>query len=333
MNDWNGGSGDPPSVRVRPALGWGERAKVTSAFYDDGVCEVWQGDARRLPLADESVDLIVTSPPYNARIVYDGYEDWLPWETYWQGLIVPSMRECFRVLRHGGRLAVNMANVVRQDVPQAGRNGRPTQYQPRESLPKSWHGKRKWTPPGANGDSWALMVGPRLWHLLEDDLGFLPREQLTWAKAENAQDIGTHSLAWGTYRSARNPVLRAVCEPVFIASKGTHSRGEPRPGQDDLTPAEFKAWTRNVWTIPATNPDSLGHPAVFPLELPRRLIKLYSYVGDVVLDPFCGSGTTLRAAKDVGRRAIGVDISPRYVALSANRCRQDLLFSPGEGVA
>lgn len=288
-----------------------------TAFYDDGVCQVWQGDARALPLADESVDLIVTSPPYNARIAYDSYEDWLPWADYWDGLIVRSMHECFRVLRHGGRIAINIANVVRCDVPQPGHRPRATQYQSR--------GKRKWDPPGAGGASWALIVIPRMWTLLEE-VGFMPREHLTWLKSNSEDEPGiTQSTAWGTFASALNPVLRAVSEPVLIASKGTHGR---EPGQSDITRDEFKAWTRNAWAIGNPVDRSLGHPAVFPPELARRLIKLYSYVGDVVLDPFCGSGTTLRAAKDAGRLAIGVDISPKYVALSANRCRQDLLFSP-----
>ncbi len=241
-------------------------------FYEDGCVRVFHGDARNLPIDDESVHLVVTSPPYNCRLNYDGYDDWLPWDEYWHGLIEPSLRECYRVLTRGGRIAVNLANVIRQDVP------------------------------------------------------FLPREQLTWVKAMNPEDIAT-STAWGSWCSASNPVLRAVAEPVFIASKGTHARP---PGQSDLTAAEFKAWTRNVWHITSGHADQyLDHPCKFPLELielPRRLIKLYSYVGDVVLDPFCGSGSTLRAAKDAGRRAIGVEISSRYCALSANRCRQELLF-------
>jgi site-specific DNA-methyltransferase (adenine-specific) len=165
------------------------------------------------------------------------------------------------------------------------------------------------------------MVAPRLWSALEQ-IGFLPREQLTWIKSLDPEDILT-STAWGSWRSAKNPVLRAVAEPVFIASKLTHARSA---GASDLTSTEFKAWTRNVWNIPVSAERDLDHPCKFPAELPRRLIKLYSYVGDVVVDPFCGSGTTLRVAKNLGRRAIGVDISRRYCAMSANRCRQQLLF-------
>lgn len=295
-------------------------------FYDDGSCQVWHGDARALPLADESVHLIVTSPPYNARVNYDGYDDWLPWEDYWRGLIEPSLRECYRVLVHGGRIAVNIANVVRSDIQDyRWSSSRRADTERRKTLTRR-HGDR-WKPPGKGGEPWALMISPRMWALMES-IGFLPREQLTWVKATSAQDIGTHSTPWGTWCSPANPVLRAVCEPVFIASKGTHAR-EPKPS--DLTPQEFKAWTRNAWSIQTAGQTGYGqHPATYPPELPRRLIKLYSYVGDIVLDPFCGSGTTLRAAKDAGRRGVGVELSPRYCALSANRCRQDLLFAPGE---
>ena len=288
-------------------------ARVAEQVYHDGSAEVWLGDARRLPFADSSVQLIVTSPPYNAGVMYEGYDDRQSWHHYWDGLIAPAIKECYRVLAPGGRIAINMPHVVRADLPQPGRRARPTQYQSR--------GRRRLVA-GAGGASWQLMIAPRMWQLL-DSVGFLPREQITWVKGEEGQPIGTHSMAWGTYGSAANPVLRSSCEPIFVASKLSHSRP---PGADDITTDEFKAWTRNVWAISAANQDELGHPATFPPELPRRLMKLYSYVGDTVLDPFCGSGTTLRVAKNHGRKALGVETVPRYAQLSANRCRQELLF-------
>src|SRR5438552_1387575 len=110
-------------------------------FYDDGVVQVRHGDARALPLGDASVNLVITSPPYNCRVAYDGYDDWLPWKKYWHDLIEPSMRECFRVLAPGGRLAVNLANVVRQDV-----SSERSQLQRRPN----W----RWKPAGANGAAW-----------------------------------------------------------------------------------------------------------------------------------------------------------------------------------
>lgn len=284
-------------------------------YYFDSAVTLWHGDARAMPIEDGSVHLVVTSPPYNAGVLYDGYDDFQPWPSYWDKLIVPALRECYRILAPGGRLALNMPHVVRANAPQAGRRGRATQYQSR---------MRRRLVAGANGRSWQVMLAPRVWTLLEE-IGFLPREQITWVKGEEWQDVGTHSMAWGTYCSAQNPMLRATSEPVFIASKETHSR---EPGRSDLTAAEFKAWTRNTWMIAAANQEDLGHPATFPPELPRRLIKLYSYPGDVVVDPFVGSGTTLRVAKNLGRKAIGVDIVDRYCRIAANRSRQELLFDP-----
>jgi DNA modification methylase len=279
---------------------------VTRFYADDNVT-IYCGDARTLPLADDSVHLICTSPPYNCRVDYDGFGDWLPWDDYWHGLIEPSLRECHRVLGHGGRIAINLANVVRQNVPS-------------ERPRPDYQGRWRWKPPGANGDHWAMMIAPRIWALLEE-IGFLPREQLTWIKAARPEDIAT-STAWGSWRSASNPVLRAVAEPVFIASKGTHARP---PGPSDLTAEEFKAWTRNAWMIPTGNAQQFDHPCVFPIELPRRLIKLYSYVGDTVLDPFMGSGTTLQAARLLRRRAVGMEQSAKYCELAAGRVCQLLL--------
>jgi modification methylase len=254
---------------------------------------LYQGDARRLPLTDASVHLIVTSPPYNARIAYDGYTDWLPWSEYWDGLIVPALAECFRVLAPGGRLCLNYANMVRR-----AEGGRP------------------------------MLMAPLMWQALEA-LGFLPPEQLTWVKASHADESqqATDSTAWGSWCSASNPVLRAIVEPVFIASKGSYGRA---PGPSDLTAAEFKAWTRNAWFITTGHAEQrLPHPATFPPELPRRLIKLFSYTTDTVLDPFAGAGTTLRVAKDLGRRAVGGEQSARYCRLAASRLAQHVLFAEG----
>lgn len=273
---------------------------------------ILRGDARQLPLADASVHLIVTSPPYNARIAYDGYDDNLPWAEYWEGLIRPALAECYRVLVAGGRLCLNLPNVVR------------TAIRPDNLRARARRNGRAYTSAGRpeEGRGWPIMVAARIWPLLEE-MGFLPREQLAWVKGLDPADTPTNSTAWGTWCSARNPVLRAVVEPVFIASKGRHER---EPGPSDLTPEEFKAWTRNAWSIsPSAGGARPDHPAAFPLELPRRLIKLYSYPGDTVLDPFAGSGTTLLAAQRLGRRAIGVELSARYAALCRDRTAQQLL--------
>jgi site-specific DNA-methyltransferase (adenine-specific) len=181
-----------------------------------------------------------------------------------------------------------------------------------------WHGLIE---PAVTECYWPIMLSTHVWPLLER-VGFLPREQLIWLKASREDQITTNSTAWGTFASAQNPVLRATVEPIFIASKNSHSR---EAGESDITPDEFKAWSRNAWTIPAYLHPNGDHPATFPIELPRRLIKLYSYVGDTVCDPFMGSGTTLWAAKLNGRQAIGVDLSARYCARAADRCSQMLM--------
>ena len=312
----------PPGTPVSAALAWlqsqrrGERGRRESRLELDGLLvpaniQVQVGDARQLPLDDDSVQLVVTSPPYNARVVYDVYEDWLPWDEYWNGLIVPALREAYRVLIPGGRLCLNIANVVRQDV----------QGQARADIYERWkeNGTRKWKPPGAGGQAWAAFVDTYLLPALED-IGFMLRERITWVKGENPDHVTTQSTAWGTWCSAENPVLRAVAEPVYVASKSSWAR---EPGDSDLEPDEFKAWTRNAWFIPAES-DAWGNPAAFPVELPHRLIKLYSYPGDLVVDPFMGSGTTLVAAARLGRWAYGCDVSERYVVVARARVGSEL---------
>lgn len=257
--------------------------------YKDDWVALFQGDARRLPLTDESVGIVITSPPYNAHFGYDGYDDWLTWGEYWHGLILPSMREALRVLVPGGRLCVNLANVIR-------------------------------TP---DGFDWPILID-QFFLAAMAEMGGLPRERITWVKGEGGEDVTTTSTAWGSWRSASNPVLRATSEPIYIIDKQTHSRCT---GKSDITAAEFKAWSRNTWFVPVrgTVPGSDANPAQMPPEIPRRLMKLYGYVDDVALDPFAGEGTTLRAAKDLGRHAIGVEQGLEQCERAANRCRQDLL--------
>ncbi|HZU05289.1 MAG TPA: site-specific DNA-methyltransferase [Chloroflexota bacterium] len=135
----------------------------------------------------------------------------------------------------------------------------------------------------------------------------------------NEQNISRRT-AWGSWCSPSAPFVTAPVEMVAVFHKGPWRRpGRGRPS--DLTRDEFLEWTLGVWTFPGESPRRAGHPAPFPEELPRRLIKLYSYVGDVVLDPFVGSGTTCRVARRLGRRAIGVDIDREYCARAAASCR------------
>ena len=144
------------------------------------------------------------------------------------------------------------------------------------------------------------------------DAGFLPRGEIIWDKGASA---GT-SCAWGSWRSASNPVLRDVHEYILVFSKGVWRRARPQESKDSISRDDFLESTKSIWRFPAASAKRAGHPAPFPLELPRRLIELYSFRGDVVLDPFMGSGTTACAALDAGRFYVGYEINPAYARLA-----------------
>ncbi len=241
-------------------------------------------------LPANSVALVVTSPPYFVGKEYelavtgaDGPSVPADYLDYLQMLRV-VFAACVTVLEPGGRIAVNVANLGRK---------------PYRSLS-------------------ADVIG-----ILQDDLGLLLRGEIIWQKAAGA----TGSVAWGSYRSAANPVLRDISERVIVASKGRMDRARPRarraaeglPHENTLTADEFMEATLDVWRIDAESARRVGHPAPFPVELPRRLIDLYTYKGDVVLDPFMGSGTTLVAAKRAGRQGIGFDIDAGYCEIARRR--------------
>jgi DNA modification methylase len=149
--------------------------------------------------------------------------------------------------------------------------------------------------------------------ILQDDLGLLLRGEIVWVKAEGASG----SCAWGSFRKATNPVLRDVSERVIVASKGRFDRA--RSGDSSLSTDEFLEATLDVWRIPPESARRVGHPAPFPVELPQRLIELYTYTGDLVLDPFLGAGSTAVAAVRTGRRYCGYDTDPAYIELARSR--------------
>jgi len=149
--------------------------------------------------------------------------------------------------------------------------------------------------------------------ILQDDLGLLLRGEIVWVKAEGASG----SCAWGSFRKATNPVLRDVSERVIVASKGRFDRA--RRGESSLSTDEFMEATLDVWRMPPESARRVGHPAPFPVELPQRLIELYTYREDLVLDPFLGAGSTAVAAVRTGRRYCGYDTDPAYVELARRR--------------
>lgn len=245
---------------------------------------IYCADSRRLDMIeDEVVDLVICSPPYNVGKNYKNHDDALPLEEY-LGLLRAVWAECKRVMRPGGRICVNVAGVDRQP------------YLPLQSF-----------------------ITQQLM-----DLGFLMRGEIIWDKAAS---VGV-STAWGSWQSPSNPTLRDLHEYILVFCKdqfrlpAPHSPGdggEQAKGETDLTSEEFTALTRSIWSFPTGSASKVGHPAPFPVELPRRLIKLYSWKGGLVLDPFCGSGSTCVAASQLGRLWIGVDIDPAYADLARRR--------------
>jgi site-specific DNA-methyltransferase (adenine-specific) len=162
-----------------------------------------------------------------------------------------------------------------------------------------------------------------VWSLLVK-VGFTPREHIAWVKTHDTQlaeanlSFCGNATAWGSWQSPSNPFCRCFLEFVLVAHKVSPSL--TWQGKSDITKEEFLRDTKNFWLLPAeTNRD---HPAPFALELPTRLMKLYTYVGDTVLDPFVGSGTTVRAATNIGRIGAGVDVSTKYLQRAALRCSQ-----------
>jgi site-specific DNA-methyltransferase (adenine-specific) len=156
-------------------------------------------------------------------------------------------------------------------------------------------------------------------YVIEDmlSLGFLMRGEIIWNKASSASP----STAWGSWRSAANPVLRDVHEYILVFSKDDFSR-RTSGRKSTIDRESFLEWTKSVWTFAAAPARKVGHPAPFPEELPRRLIELYTFEGDVVLDPFCGSGTTCLAADRLGRHFIGYEIDTGYIRLAEKRLRE-----------
>lgn len=156
-------------------------------------------------------------------------------------------------------------------------------------------------------------------YVIEDMLatGFLMRGEIIWNKAASA---GT-STAWGSWMSAVNPVLRDIHEYILVFSKGSFSR-QRKDGNNTIRKKDFLEWTKSVWTFPAISAKKIGHPAPFPEELPFRLIQLYTFEKDIVLDPFVGSGTTCLSALKSNRYYIGYDIDKDYVGLADKRIRE-----------
>ncbi|HVR78414.1 MAG TPA: site-specific DNA-methyltransferase [Acidimicrobiia bacterium] len=242
--------------------------------------DIFLRDARSMPeLNDNSVALVVTSPPYFAGKEYEAevgsghvpasYADYLK-------MLEEVFAECVDKLEPGGRIAVNVANL----------------------------GRRPYRALSAD----VIQIFERLRLLL--------RGEIIWVKARGASG----STAWGTFQRPANPVLRDLTERVIVASKGRFDRAlsarerakKGHPHEASIWREEFMDATTDVWEIPPESANRVGHPAPFPVALPKRLIELYTYRSDLVLDPFIGSGTAAIAALQTGRHFAGYEIESEY---------------------
>jgi modification methylase len=226
-------------------------------------------------LPDCSVHLMVTSPPYNVGKEYDedlSLDDYLAFlQRVW--------KETWRVLVHGGRMCINVANL----------------------------GRKPYIPLHAFITEQAIQ------------LGFLMRGEVIWNKAASASP----STAWGSWKSASNPILRDVHEYILVFCKQTFKRQNPSNRLSTITRDEFLEYNKSIWNFPAESARKVGHPAPFPVELPRRLIQLYTFENEIVLDPFMGSGQTALAVARSKRHFVGYEVDPNYVELAKRRMKEN----------
>jgi site-specific DNA-methyltransferase (adenine-specific) len=224
-------------------------------------------------IEEGSIDLIVTSPPYNVDIKYNSHDDTMSYKDY-LAFTTEWLARSYRFLKDDGRLCLNIP------------------------LDKNKGGQQSVC---ADVTTIAKRVG------------FKYHSTIVW----NEQNISRRT-AWGSWLSATAPYVIAPVEVIVILYKKEWKKtsGSQR---SDITRQEFVEWTNGVWNFVGESKKKVGHPAPFPVELPRRCIKLFSFVGDVVLDPFLGSGSTLLACLQTERKGIGVEIDQKYCELAARR--------------
>lgn len=243
-------------------------------LIDEIVC----GDSLQIlqKLPNESIDLIVTSPPYNIGMEYDKYNDRKEWNYYFS-FLKAVWKECYRILRKGGRICINIQPAFLHLTP--------THY----------------------------TIGNQL-----IEMGFKWFHEIIWDKNYSRKKTD----GWDYWQRTRTPFFKVSWEYIQIFFKEPLKK-EGKVTNIDVTNEEFSKWINAKWQIvPELNMKSYGHPAMFPEEIPKRLIKLLSNPDDVVLDPFCGAGTTTLAAKKNNRKFIGIDLSEKYCKIAKTRLKR-----------
>lgn len=235
------------------------------------VCADCRNVLKRSP--DNSVDCIITSPPYNFNVNYKGTDDNLPAEDYFHRLY-DVLDECCRVLKEDGRLIINVQPLMSAHIPTH------------------------------------MLIGN---HLLQK--GMIWYTDIIW----NKNHYNCRSSAFGSFKLPSAPYIKSTWEYVIVFAKGS-LKHFGNSDDADMTKDEFLTYVNGMWSIaPERRMKEFGHPAMFPEELATRLIKLFTYKNDVVVDPFNGAGTTTLAAAKTGRRYLGVDVSVDYCATAQKR--------------
>jgi site-specific DNA-methyltransferase (adenine-specific) len=240
---------------------------------------------RQMREAGQRPDLILTSPPYNLGKEYGSSNDELTYRAYLEWTEA-WLDEAYTLLPDGGRLCLNL---------------------PVDTTQRH-----------AAGHAIVLPLAFDV-QAIAHDLGFHYQTTIDWCEG----NIGRRT-AWGSYGRPSAPFVTNPNERILVLYKGDRWKRVPGDRTWDLEPEQFKAWTLGSWAFPGASAKREKHPAPFPEELPRRLILLYSFREDVILDPFVGSGTTCRVANRLGRVSYGIDIHRPYLEAAAESITNDL---------
>nr|WP_321352975.1 site-specific DNA-methyltransferase [uncultured Methanoregula sp.] len=224
-----------------------------------------------------SVDLVITSPPYNVDIKYNSHDDQISYEKY-KDFSKKWMSYCYKWLKNDGKFCLN--------VP----------------LDKNKGGQQS--------------VGADLTEIAKE-VGFNYYTTIIW----NEGNISRRT-AWGSWKSASAPYVIAPVELIIVFFKKIMEKTSGSQ-ESDMSEEEFSTWTNGFWSFSGESKKRIGHPAPFPIELPRRCMKLFSFKGDTVLDPFLGSGSTLVACYKYNRKGIGIDIDPQYCRIALKRLENE----------
>jgi site-specific DNA-methyltransferase (adenine-specific) len=252
---------------------------ISKPYFETNNILIYKDDILKInSILNNSIDLIVTSPPYNVDIHYNSHSDNLTYPEYLE-FTHKWIKKCFDLTKNTGRFLLNIP------------------------LDKNKGGQQS--------------VGADITKIAKD-IGWKYHSTIIW----NEGNISRRT-AWGSYMSASAPYIIAPVELILVLYKDSWKKtGGSR--KNDITKQEFMDWTNGVWTFPGQSKKGAGgHPAPFPIELPRRCIKLFSFIGDTVLDPFLGSGSTLIASYLNNRKGIGVDIDKDYCDIAIQRLQQE----------